>query len=93
MNIISAIKKGIDSYYGDLNTYGNGFEKFFKQYAGLILGAASVLFAWSVDAIIGVGVALFSLYICKFLQSGLLRAIGRACCGVTIFLFILWLWL
>ena len=93
MNIFSTIKEGLDSYYGDLNTYRNGFEKFFKQYAGLILGIFSILVAWEANVYVGVVLAVFSLYICKYIQSSMLRSIGRVCCCATILLFILWLFI
>lgn len=93
MSILSTIKKDIDDYYGNVKAYNNGFEKFFKQYAGLILGIFSILISWEISAVVGAILAIFSLYICKFLPNGILRNAGRASCCVAILLFVLWLYL
>ena len=90
-NLFSKFKAELDNYYGDVDTYRNGLEKFFKQYAGLILGIVSILVVWELNVYVGVVLAVISLYICKYLRSQTVRIVGIVCCCATIFIFILWL--
>lgn len=91
MGIFNRFKDELDEYYGDAHTYRNGLERFFKQYAGLILGILSILIVWEINVYVGVVLAVISLYISKYMRSNTLRIVGIVCGCTAIFIFILWL--